>query len=196
MDRCRGAVSFAVSISLSRISRNGFHRTSRRSWGRRLAIDYMDCRHSSRVRRGSSARVKTGRFRNFLRAMGLMSGGVYHYGWTVEFAHRKTGGSHDQTAIKLATLTMFSMALDRVRLHPFQPLLPEEAAIRLRPPYHRRRRRTPGPAPRSTSKSTSRAKKKTDKQSSLDDTAFRAGISHRPRDDLRSQRLCSARSNS
>ena len=74
-----------------------------------------------------------------------------------------------KSAIKLATLTMFSVAL--IASPPSVPAFAaaEEAAIRLLP-YHRRRRTQVRSA-----KSTSRAKKKTDKQSSVDDTAFREG---------------------
>jgi tetratricopeptide (TPR) repeat protein len=103
-----------------------------------------------------------------------MSGGVYHCGWTVDSRAGKPEVRMIKSAIKLATLTMFSVAL--IASPPSVPAFaaggggdPPASAI---PPPPRMDTRS---APRSTSKSTARAKKKTDKQSSVDDTAFREG---------------------
>ena len=80
-----------------------------------------------------------------------------------------------KSAIKLATLTMFSMALDRCRLHPFQPLRPEAAEVvaAIRPAA------TPPPPDtkpyQAPEVALPEAKKKANKQSSLDDPAFREG---------------------
>jgi predicted Zn-dependent protease len=80
-----------------------------------------------------------------------------------------------RSAIKLAMLTMFSMAL--IVSPPIPPAFaagggggdPPSAMPPPPPPQQTRS------VPRSTSKSTSKAKKKTDKQSGIDDAAFREG---------------------
>ena len=78
-----------------------------------------------------------------------------------------------RSVIKVATLTMFSAALI---VSP--PIVPAFAAggggdppSAMPPPPPQETRS----APRPTSKSTSKARKKTDKQSSIDDVAFREG---------------------
>jgi hypothetical protein len=107
----------------------------------------------------------------FLREC-FRSGGVYYCGWTVDSRAGKPEVRMIKSAIKLATLTMFSMAL--IASPPSVPAFAaggggDPPASAMPPPPVTRS------APRSTSKSTSRAKKKADKQSSVDDAAFRAG---------------------
>ena len=100
-----------------------------------------------------------------------MSGGVYHCGWTVDSLARKPEVRMIKSAIKLATLTLFSMVL--IASPPTVPAFaaggngggggPPPSAT------------PPPPDTRSAPRSTSRTKKKTNKQSSVDDAAFREG---------------------